>query len=334
MFPSPPSPPPVVDLHLESTVPLALRQAVDATYGSSIRDLRGSDSLLSLPDDVRELRQHSRELYNEEESWYYYLTEVALRRISNRIVNTFYSGPRSAWMKVRSLLPVALEFEAQISAWSANLPPSMQHYDSLSPVASGPTAFPTTSSAATDQSSASMELSWATDNRILEMRSWLYQPFLYYAIHQDTMTEDERLDRAQLTPSQERILYDLVHAGIDCLLKTLEVRSLRHRHHGVWFDLRAVVTAVVILFAAARSGAVQVPNYLFDLGHSHNWPTGAGVAGQEDFFQRSSGKITFSKILERLRFWEDEAPDIARARVLLEKLIAETRDIIARRQMN
>jgi hypothetical protein len=34
-------------------------------------------------------QKHIKRLYNEEGSWYYYLTEAALRRIGNRIINAF-----------------------------------------------------------------------------------------------------------------------------------------------------------------------------------------------------------------------------------------------------
>src|SRR3954447_21016107 len=45
----------------------------------------------------------------------------------------------------------------------------------------------------------------------------------------------------------------LVKAGIDCKLGILGERSLRHRHHGLWYDLRALVTLRLILMVQART---------------------------------------------------------------------------------
>jgi hypothetical protein len=71
------------------------------------------------------LRQY--EAINEEKSWYCYLPEVALRRIGNRILNTFYRADHTSWLHIKPLIPVAKEFEEQILVWSSNLPPAMQY---------------------------------------------------------------------------------------------------------------------------------------------------------------------------------------------------------------
>ena len=144
--------------------------------------------------------------WNEELSWYYYLTEVALRRISNRIINTFYRKHHTSWLDITPLIPMAEEFEAQISNWSANLPVVMQyepHHDGgVSP---------------------SKELGWATANRLLEMKAWLY-----YAIHTPTLVLDAPENQA---------LRRLVDATMECNHTIIQNRSVRHRHHGIWFDI-------------------------------------------------------------------------------------------------
>jgi hypothetical protein len=101
---------------------------------------------------------------NDETNWYYYLTEVALRRIGNQILNTFYCQDHTSWLHITPLIPSAKEFEKQILVWSSNLPPAMR-YDRQA------------------TSNSVRELGWATYNQFLEIKSWLYQPFLYYAIH-------------------------------------------------------------------------------------------------------------------------------------------------------
>ena len=130
-------------------------------------------------DDTDSIRRHAKQLCREEESWYYYLTEVALRRIGNRIINTFFTSPRSSWLNIEPYLDIAVEFQAQVSTSYANLPQAMQRYETNSSI-----RMPSRESVnGLEVVFVSRELSWCTENRLLEMRSWLYQPFLYYLVH-------------------------------------------------------------------------------------------------------------------------------------------------------
>ena len=113
LFPSPPSPP-ATD-HVDSTASLSM----SAVPGGDLM-LARYDTHSSVGDDDAELRQHAKKLCNEEESWYYYLTEIALRRIGNRIVNTFFRLDHSSWLNIKPLLRTAQEFEAQVCFRTAN----------------------------------------------------------------------------------------------------------------------------------------------------------------------------------------------------------------------
>lgn len=211
----------------------------------------------------------------EEVSWYYYLTEVALRRIGNRILNTFFRQNHSSWLDIKPFIPIAKEFEEQVLVWASNLPPAMQ-YDKNP----------------TDELSSSRELSWATWNRLLEMKTWLYQPFLYYAVHCDAEASELR---------ENADLHSLINAAMDCNISTIENRTLRHRHHGIWFDIRSIITASFTVIAAAKSGKVKV---------------------QEEWEDR------IKSVIDTLAFWEDEAIDLVKTRAVLEELFLETRDLI------
>ena len=347
MFPSPPSPP-AAELLSEHTSPASLHRFVDVNYGTGLHGLARIDTGSSLADDELELRQHSKRLCNEEESWYYYLTEVALRRIGNRVINTFYRQDYSSWMDIKPLVTIALEFDAQVSTWSANLPPAMQHYE-ISASIRAPSADPLLSDG---HSSASKELSWATENRLLEMRSWLYQPFLYYAVHcgypasflaSPAYAADQFASpRSQpngcppatsnihsilnnepppsLLPEDASTLRNMIASGVDCNLKILDARSLLHRHHGLWYDLRSIMTAAIILLALVRSNnAFLIPGgaeTLFGSSYGHN------RAG--DF--KVGGKLR--RVFGALQYWEDESPDMKRARAVLQELVTETREML------
>lgn len=241
---------------------------------------------------------HITRLFNEEKSWYYYLTEVALRRIGNRVLNSFYRSEPSTWSNIKPLIPIALEFESQIDAWLANLPPAMQSFDSDRGLFSNPRQR----SMPDAQESISMELSWALSNRFLEIRLWLYQPFLFFAVHHPvgTIAGVNGVLPSPLTNEEFATVQGLVQSGLDCSMKILQARCLRHRHHGIWFDLRALVTASLVFIALARSGNTSLPNI---------HPRGL--------------RSHLSNTLEALTYWEDEAPDIKKARGVLDNLLRE-----------
>ena len=310
-------------------------------------------------DEERLLKRHSKHLCREEESWYYYLTEIALRRIGNRIINTFFRQEPTSWLNVRPLLRIAQEFDVQVSSWSANLPPAMKHYEASlvirAPMLDAQIKNP--------KSSVSRELSWATENRILEMRSWLYQPFLYYFIHSDSMsfrgTVDDlygtdtspsrgnldsllnpmtempsgpiasnvlpsmSISADNLSDEENATLHHMITSGIDCNLKILDSRSLQHRHHGLWYDLRSLMCACTILLGIVKSGrASWIPGGLDLLwGRSQIHDPGSSLP--------IGGKI--GHVLTQFEFWSAESPELARHRDVLAELTRQVQQQLQHR---
>ena len=278
------------------------------------------------------------ESVRQTESWYYYLTEVALRRIGNRIINTFFTGGRESWMFIEPYLDIAVEFEAQVSSWYANLPPAMQRYETNYTIRAP--RRETGNGVATDH--VSRELSWATENRLLEMRSWLYQPFLYYLVHgKPTPPPHQRIaspvsyssnnQSFGLSPETATVYWNMIQRGIECNLSILETRTVTHRHHGLWYDLRASVCASLILLAVVRAGYSDlVPGGVDVLFGTSMHPPGTHVQRQRTLSSGSSvarpshvgGK--FGRAIDQLRFWAEEAPDMTRHADVLECLILET----------
>jgi hypothetical protein len=66
-------------------------------------------------------RQHQAGTIDEiqKQSWYYYLTEIALRRIGNRILNAFYKDKAvpGYGIKVVEMMMIAVDFESQLMQW-------------------------------------------------------------------------------------------------------------------------------------------------------------------------------------------------------------------------
>ena len=64
-------------------------------------------------------RAESSIAYNEDQSWYYYLTEIALRRIGNRVLNAFYKDGFMSWLNlppqaISGMIKVAKHFDDEI----------------------------------------------------------------------------------------------------------------------------------------------------------------------------------------------------------------------------
>lgn len=319
LFPSPPSPP----------SPQPFENQLEKT-NSATQELSSRDGPLPATDGFESVRQT--------ESWYYYLTEVALRRIGNRIINTFFTLNRDSWINIEPYLDIAVEFEAQVSSWYANLPPAMQHYETNSTIRAPGRQY----RAGTTKDCVSQELSWATENRLLEMRSWLYQPFLYHLIHARPQRSSlhpissptayiHRNNSITLNGEGAGIYWSLIDRGIECNLTILDTRSLPHRHHGLWYDLRAVMSASLILLAIVKSGFIHlIPGGIDTLvGDSSTQPampsqrrrTMSSDASNPRPLSLLGGK--FGAVLNQLRFWSGEAPEMNRHADTLEHLILE-----------
>ena len=56
-----------------------------------------------------------------ERVWSYYLSEIAVRKIGNRIMNCFYQDDATAWlsMPLQGLMRIAEELELQLTQWYA-----------------------------------------------------------------------------------------------------------------------------------------------------------------------------------------------------------------------
>ena len=346
LFPSPPSPKPAHNNGSSSSH--HLRESPFSQRGTPLDPLARFNPSPTIDNEAIIYANHH---YNEEESWYYYLTEIALRRIGNRIINSFFSQDRSFWLDIKPFLRIAQEFEVQVSSWSAHLPPAMQHFETTSVIR----APHLNSQSESTGHHVSRELSWAVDNRLLEMQTWLYQPFLYYLVHvgisQISPISEHRSyhrsaasdhfstmspgsDSYHFSPSGMHpgssvpssmdnedlsLLRSMIASGIECNLKTIDVRSVGHRHHGLWFDLRSIMCASLTLLAVVKSGnAAWIPE-----GAEVLW----GPKPHENGTNRSSvpikGKI--AKVLEQFDFWAEEAPDLLRYRKVLEEVVRDAR---------
>jgi hypothetical protein len=56
---------------------------------------------------------------DSEEVWSYYVSEIAVRKIGNRLMNCFYKDDETSWMSMRldRMIRVADELELQLTQW-------------------------------------------------------------------------------------------------------------------------------------------------------------------------------------------------------------------------
>ncbi|KAG0137436.1 hypothetical protein HOY82DRAFT_372808 [Tuber indicum] len=185
-----------------------------------------------LPEDRRE----------DELTWFYYLAEIALRKVELRMSETFSLSPPAHAssmsastpagledtqrpIKTEDLLSSAYEFELQLDLWYSYLPNVLK--------------FPVDSRLPCE------------DERLqyLRMRYWwivsmLYRPFLYHLIHHPTLTP----------PTQAERMNAYARKGLEIDANFILSNVITHRHHGAWLTIRAVTGNSLVLGAAKMAG--------------------------------------------------------------------------------
>ncbi|PVH85961.1 hypothetical protein DL98DRAFT_511047 [Cadophora sp. DSE1049] len=233
----------------------------------------------SIPSTSSQRLQHA-----EEQSWFYYLSEIALRRIENRVLNAFYTEDHQYWlqMDLSVMMSAAEDIEIQMETWYASLPTSIQFDNTVH--------------------QASDELRFVTQGRSLLIRGLLYRPFLYYAIHSSQIRTHWDLNTRLQVFVQKALTI-----SVACDTGT----AITHRHHGTWYSLRESITNALMLLAAHAAGLITVnlqPSLL---------PQVQGVDDNQRYAR------TLRICIEKLRYWEAEAPpDIALSRRIIEELMA------------
>lgn len=192
--------------------------------------------------------------HQKEQTWFYYLTEITLRRIANRVLNILYPGDHTTWTEeaVLSMVNAVESFEQQLDEWWATLPAPIR-FESASTL--------------------NGELPYHTSSRILQIKLWIYIPFLYYIIH---------------TPATA-IPHECVWGFADKALSVSEAlicyAPTAHRHHGTWYSIQQSISCCLFIIGAVRHGGIPVP---------------------KDWRQGVEATIT------RMRYWEDEGPGVSR----------------------
>ncbi|VUC24043.1 unnamed protein product [Clonostachys rosea] len=164
----------------------------------------------------------------EEQSWFYYLSELALLRIESRVTYQFYRESNDSWLRadVREMISLAEDFELQLQNWLSMLPTSIRLQDS--------------------SASASMnELQYVAHGRYVIVRALVYRPFLYLMIHKHNMSSSES---NMIRPFAEKALHSP--------LRMTSLGPAYHRHHGTWLACRTYIRGALMLYAGIKAGLI------------------------------------------------------------------------------
>ncbi|GLA66474.1 hypothetical protein AtubIFM54640_009052 [Aspergillus tubingensis] len=251
------------DLRAELDIPDSILCEFNVSDGypipSSVSSTRSEAVLSGTPTDSEDL-SHLWKL-----STYYYLSDVAFMRVEAQILNFMYSTNDLQWSpaNLSYMCRTAADLESQIDHWSRNRP-SIIHFEEW-------------------DSAPRFELTYNLQARVLQLRSWLYRPFVYYAIHHDGghINENEEAKR-------------FMRKAIECSFHMINSKAT-HRHHGTWFVARGVLSSALLIIAAVKADKGLV-DYLAD------WPD------------------LLDQAIRSLTHWASEARDLAYAAVVLGNL--------------
>jgi hypothetical protein len=213
---------------------------------------------------------------DKEVVWYYYLAEIALRRLGNRVLTTFHKQKPA----IRSAIAASMvqNFENQASNWLASLPPALKLDSSHR------------NESITHHDTAQLETSlrYILNAHLIDCYEMMYWHFLaHYFDSPPSDTVSPLSPAAPSTPQIETYAAKALQVAIQRI--HADSYGFRQRHHGSWLMLRSCSRSALVLLAASRHPSLRklVPR------------------GWQDAVESVKGL---------LRFWADECAD-ARARL-------------------
>ncbi|KAK5261663.1 Zcf27p [Exophiala xenobiotica] len=193
---------------------------------TSIWDLTYPAFFPSPPDGLRSQR---------EIVWYFYLAEIALRRLGNRILNYIYDTKAAS-----SLADVAestVGFEQQAADWLRSLPQALD----LDCPSVG------------EESELHHSLKFILKGHLLDCYEMMYWPFIVYAVNYDTSSERTASSCPGMGISKT-VMDSFVTKALMVCVERIEKneQGFYYRHHGTWLMLRSCTRSAFVLLATAR----------------------------------------------------------------------------------
>ncbi|KAL2846692.1 hypothetical protein BJY01DRAFT_247122 [Aspergillus pseudoustus] len=176
-------------------------------------------------------------LKSEQEAvWYYYLAEIALRRLGNRILNHLYE---ETGRDRQTQLDATVDFEEQASGLLTSLPALLD----LGAATLHQSPHDHDHDNEHDQHAP---LRFILNGHLIDCYEMMYWPFVVDAIH-DTLPPDGVFHNAFVQFARKGFAV--------CVQRiTQNERGFYHRHHGTWLMLRSCTRSALVLIAGALRG--------------------------------------------------------------------------------
>ncbi|EXJ73605.1 uncharacterized protein A1O5_03367 [Cladophialophora psammophila CBS 110553] len=160
--------------------------------------------------------------------WYFYLAEIALRRLGNRILNFIYDSKATSSMSNAAESTVG--FEQQAADWIRSLP---QALDLEAPSVG-------------EESDLHHSLKFILKGHLLDCYEMMYWPFIVAAVNYDTPERTPTIS----TESMDSFVHKALVVCVERIEKNEQ--GFFYRHHGTWLMLRSCTRSAFVLLAAAR----------------------------------------------------------------------------------
>jgi hypothetical protein len=178
-------------------------------------------------------------LQNQDQAWYFYLAEIALRRLANQILSDFL--PYSSADSICDLTSTAIrlpDFESQAEQWYL----IYSLFACVLQLANFPTSRSKLLPPEVDIHTGHDEdiLRFILKGHLHNCYESMYWPFTVQAIN--------------FPETRDRSLDHLVSKGLQVCVDRIwvNVPGFKHRHHGTWGMMRACTRSALVLLAAKR----------------------------------------------------------------------------------
>jgi Fungal specific transcription factor domain len=208
--------------------------------------------------------------------WYFYLAEIALGRLGNRILNFIYTArpatSGSSTSSTSDMVESVLSFEQQASDWKRSLPRGLG-LDETSPA-----------DVVSDNSDLHTTLKFILLGHLLDCYEMMYWPFIANVLSKNNTNATFQSPQ---TIQTDKINNGFIRKGLTVCVERIAKNEpgFFYRHHGTWLMLRSCTRSGLVLIAASRDEKV--------------------AALLPDGWRASVGKI-----IDMLRFWRRESRDV------------------------
>ncbi|RMY49057.1 hypothetical protein D0864_14782 [Hortaea werneckii] len=178
----------------------------------------------SFPYDVT-IAGPDEELPGDDDLWYF-LAEIALRRLLNRVSHLIYTHKRSATFSIASLEPVVAELDYQLTQWYEGLPISVK--------------FPRERTPAASQVQTVLRL------RYFACRTIIYRPYIQAVLSDPTLAHDLSVQES-------------CQKCLEACLRQLETLSEHHEGHlpYLWQGALSLMSQSLLLMGATLNPALR-----------------------------------------------------------------------------